>query len=217
MGIADFIHWAQNKKYKVLIIEIKSETESISRHDHIKHMDETKEDENCLLCKMQYHRCKMLVANPILKIFINKWQIDSNAIIVEPKLKDDENWSNHELKSLLSTTKPLNMDEYNDDQYKSKQENKSMHKKHTFKTKQQHQQFKPNDPLNLTLDEMQNNYKTRYNHRITEITMVDTGKTIIDLIITIITIGIGIAITIHIEIIEVIQGEDGIHQIITIL
>merc|ERR1712130_299472 len=91
------VKYAQMYRYKVLIVEIQSECPSHSRHGHIAHMNANEDISDCLLCAFQHHRCKMRINGKIYSKFIQKYQEDTNAIIVQPKLEKIQNGQNWKL------------------------------------------------------------------------------------------------------------------------
>eukprot|EP01084_Bolivina_argentea_P276041 470896_1 len=116
-----YIKWAKEYKYKVLIIEIKSENKNMKRIKHIQHLNNKNESVNeCYLCIMQGNRCKMDIPNNAMIRFIQKWEVDENCVLVEPKLDKNDKWNNQELKSILNNMKSAECFEYPEDNWNGK-------------------------------------------------------------------------------------------------
>ena len=154
------VKYAEMYKYKVLVLEIKSESGSISIYQHIEHLNKNKEISECLLCKMQHMRCKMRIKKEIYTKFINQYERDANAIILEPKLNKNEKWTNEEIAKLMQMKKEIDYTQYDDEEW-----HKSQHRKKNKRFQRQQKGFN----LDMSLDEMEKSngrYKKRrkFNH-----------------------------------------------------
>merc|ERR1712129_179470 len=115
------VKYAKVHRYKVIIAEIQSESEIYSRDDHISHMNANQDISDCLLCKFQNHRCKMRVNGNVFTKFIQKYEADSNATIVQPKLDKNAKWKSEEIEKLIAMEKQIDYTQYDDDEWEQQQ------------------------------------------------------------------------------------------------
>merc|ERR1712228_429321 len=147
------VKYSKIYKYKVLILEIQCQSLSISIYDHIQHLNANQNISECLLCKMQNHRCKMKINAKIYTKFIKQYEEDSNAIILKAKMNKNEKWTNDQIKKILSMHKEIDYQQYDDDDDYNKWHLQKKRKFHSVNN------------LDLTLDEMAEKQSDNYRHR----------------------------------------------------